>query len=309
MAYRGLPYLVAASAGCARADAAAPPAPRRPFLQRLAGIGPAPHARRRNPGGAAGAGAENASQGEPEGTPAVLPATSGRDARATPRLSDVEPRKLLVGVLALLCIAAASALAGVGLARVALDAVDAARSPFATNAQAVNQSTPQSAWRKGTAPQLYQTDSQWADRPYGAGTIGAFGAAPTCLAMAHIALTGDVTVGPVEAASYSLNSGFAQQEDATALLTEGAAGLGLAAAPVEADEMSLRSEINRGRPVICATAPGTFDEDTSYIVLCSIDAYGRLVICDPVSSERTEEHWAFEDILGVSVGLWSYTLA
>ena len=65
----------------------------------------------------------------------------------------------------------------------------------------------------------------------------------------------------------------------------------------------------RDSPVICATAPGTFDEATSYIVLVRIDEHSRLVIRDPLSSERTEQHWSFDDILGNSVGLWSYTLA
>ena len=105
----------------------------------------------------------------------------------------------------------------------------------------MNLSTPQSAWEKGAAPQrLYQTDPQWAERPYGASTLGALGAAPTCLAMAHVALSGDATVGPVEAAAYAQNNGFAQ-EDATPLLTDGAAGLGLSAKAVEPDEMALRS--------------------------------------------------------------------
>ena len=221
-------------------------------------------------------------------------------------------RKILVTVLlvllALLAIAVVSALVGTAIARFAFGYVERANSPFAISQQAVNLSTPQSAWEKGAAPQLYQTDPQWAERPYGASTLGALGAAPTCLAMAHVALSGDATVGPVEAAAYAQNNGFAQ-EDATPLLTDGAAGLGLSAKAVEPDEMALRSELNRGRPVICATAPGTFDEATSYIVLVRIDEYSQLIIRDPLSSEHTEQHWTFEDILGTSVGLWSYTLA
>ena len=245
----------------------------------------------------------------PEGasTP-VTPASSGRSENAAPRLSDVDPRTLLLGLLALLAIAVVSALVGTAIARFAFGYVERANSPFATSQQAVNLSTPQSAWEKGAAPQLYQTDPQWAERPYGASTLGALGAAPTCLAMAHVALSGDATVGPVEAAAYAQNNGLAQ-EDATPLLTDGAAGLGLSAKAVEPDEMALRSELNRGRPVICATAPGTFDEATSYIVLVRIDEHSRLVIRDPLSSERTEQHWSFDDILGNSVGLWSYTLA
>lgn len=300
MTYRGVPFLVTERAGARSAEP--PRASGRPLLpRRLSGIRFSTSARRTSQGRALPFVPEGAS------TP-VTPASSGRSENAAPRLSDVDPRTLLLGLLALLAIAVVSALVGTAIARFAFGYVECANSPFAISQQAVNLSTPQSAWEKGAAPQLYQTDPQWAERPYGASTLGALGAAPTCLAMAHVALSGDATVGPVEAAAYAQNNGFAQ-EDATPLLTDGAAGLGLSAKAVEPDEMALRSELNRGRPVICATAPGTFDEATSYIVLVRIDEYSQLIIRDPLSSERTEQHWTFEDILGTSVGLWSYTLA
>ncbi len=300
MTYRGVPFLVTERAGARSAEP--PRASGRPLLpRRLSGIRFSTSARRTSQGRALPFVPEGAS------TP-VTPASSGRSENAAPRLSDVDPRTLLLGLLALLAIAVVSALVGTAIARFAFGYVERANSPFATSQQAVNLSTPQSAWEKGAAPQLYQTDPQWAERPYGASTLGALGAAPTCLAMAHVALSGDATVGPVEAAAYAQNNGLAQ-EDATPLLTDGAAGLGLSAKAVEPDEMALRSELNRGRPVICATAPGTFDEATSYIVLVRIDEHSRLVIRDPLSSERTEQHWSFDDILGNSVGLWSYTLA
>ena len=300
MTYRGVPFLVTERAGARGAEP--PRASGRPLLpRRLSGIRFSTSARRTSQGRALPFVPEGAS------TP-VTPASSGRSENAAPRLSDVDPRTLLLGLLALLAIAVVSALVGTAIARFAFGYVERANSPFATSQQAVNLSTPQSAWEKGAAPSFYQTDPQWAERPYGASTLGALGAAPTCLAMAHVALSGDATVGPVEAAAYAQNNGLAQ-EDATPLLTDGAAGLGLSAKAVEPDEMALRSELNRGRPVICATAPGTFDEATSYIVLVRIDEHSQLVIRDPLSSERTEQHWSFEDILGTSVGLWSYTLA
>lgn len=300
MTYRGVPFLVTERAGSSGTEP--PRASGRPLLpRRLSGIRFSTSARRSLQG--------RALPFVPEGASApVAPASSGRSENAAPRLADIDPRTLFLGLLALLAIAVVSALVGTAIARFAFGYVERANSPFATSQQAVNLSTPQSAWEKGAAPQLYQTDPQWAERPYGASTLGALGAAPTCLAMAHVALSGDATIGPVEAAAYAQNNGLAQ-EDATPLLTDGAAGLGLSAKAVEPDEMALRSELNRGRPVICATAPGTFDEATSYIVLVRIDEHSRLVIRDPLSSERTEQHWSFEDILGNSVGLWSYTLA
>lgn len=255
---------------------------------------------------------EEASANAPETpteTQRILPATSGRPARPAPRLSDLNPRHFLLGILALLAIGVASAFAGITLANLAIDAVSDANSLFSSETQGENLSTPQSSWKQGTTPQLYQTDQQWALRPYGSSTIGAAGAAPCCLAMAHICLTGDVETGPVEIASFAQNNGFAKPGKTTALLTEGAEGIGLCAKQLEASEMALRSEINRGHPVICATLPKTFDERPSFIVLTRIDENSRLVIRDPLSEERTKKHWKFEEILACSAGLWSYTLA
>ena len=77
-------------------------------------------------------------------------------------------------------------------------------------------------------PTLYQDDPQWADRPYGSRTVGGAGAAPLCLAMVRIEATGDASMGPVEVASLSQSSGYADTVEATGLLTDGAAQLGLA---------------------------------------------------------------------------------
>lgn len=158
-------------------------------------------------------------------------------------------------------------------------------------------------------PQLYQVDPQWADRPYGSGTIGTSGAAPLALAMVRIDLTGDASVGPVEVASTAQRDGYAYQADATALLTDGAAGLGLTARPVEASEPAVRRQINSGFPVVCAVQSSAFGNGTAYIVLTDIDERGRLVVNDPASVDRTERHWDFEEILPSSTGLWAYSVA
>ena len=65
-----------------------------------------------------------------------------------------------------------------------------------------------------------------ADRPYGSRTVGDAGAAPLCLAMVRIEATGDASMGPVEVASLSQSSGYADTVEATGLLTDGAAQLG-----------------------------------------------------------------------------------
>ena len=115
--------------------------------------------------------------------------------------------------------------------------------------------------------------------------------------------------GAGEVASAAQRDGYAYQADATALLTDGAAGLGLTARPVEASEPAVRRQINSGFPVVCAVQSSAFGNGTAYIVLTDIDERGRLVVNDPASVDRTERHWDFEEILPSSTGLWAYSVA
>ena len=231
---------------------------------------------------------------------------------AKPALSDVEPMRILAAVMLMAVVAVAAAFVGIGVAHgftgivdgtvLSIDSADAAGSnaPLSTAA---------SEWEQGSVPQLYQADCQWSDRPYGSGTMGSSGAAPLSLAMVHACLTGDASVGPVEVASLAQRKGYADQPDATALLTDGAAEIGLTARPVEASELSLRRQLNAGFPVICAISSDAFGGRTTYIVLCGIDEHSRLVVCDPGSVDRTEKRWSFDDVLSASSSMWAYGVA
>ena len=113
----------------------------------------------------------------------------------------------------------------------------------------------------------------------------------------------------MEVASAAQRDGYADQADATALLTDGAAGLGLTARPVEASEPAVRRQINSGFPVVCAVQSSAFGNGTAYIVLTDIDEHGRLVVNDPASVDRTDKHWGFDEILPSSTCLLYTSLA
>ena len=158
-------------------------------------------------------------------------------------------------------------------------------------------------------PTLYQDDPQWADRPYGSRTVGDAGAAPLCLAMVHIEATGDASVGPVEVASLSQSSGYADTVEATGLLTDGAAQLGLASREIDANELAMRRELVGDRPIIASMKAGSFGSSDTYIVVTGIDEHGELAVVDPLSRDRTSRHWTFDEIISQATGLWSYTAA
>lgn len=172
------------------------------------------------------------------------------------------------------------------------------------------QSTPQSAWKAGEVPALYQRDPAWANGTYAEDSFGTTGCGPTCLAMVYVALTGNADMTPADMGAFSERLGCATPDGtAWTFMTEGAAELGLVAEEVPADEASVRRALLSGSPVICSVGPGDFTSTGHFIVLAGIDEQGRLLIRDPNSPERTGKAWDFGTVLGQCRAIWSYTAA
>lgn len=246
---------------------------------------------------------------------AVRPACASVHEEAKPTLASVDAKRLAIALVAIVVFAIVCAFAGViaaqGIVGYVDDEVIPLVNPYGENNQtrAENLSDPQSSWEQGTVPALYQNDPQWADRPYGSGTIGSNGSAALCLSMVHITMTGDTSVGPIDVASYSQRSGYADATDEAGLVTDGATGLGLIAHEVNADEPSIRRQLVTGHPVIALLQSSSFDNGTAYIVLTDIDEHGKVIVNDPLSRDRSQRHWSFEEITSLSNGLWAYTVA
>lgn len=226
---------------------------------------------------------------------------------------NVEPRRIFMAVFVMLLVAFASAFIGIAAAHAITGTVDGSGLSLAgiyggdNETRAESLSTPQTEWEQGSVPALYQDDPQWGDRPYGSGTIGTAGTAPLCLAMVRVDVTGDVETTPIDVASFSQRSGYADAADASPLLTDGATELGLAAREVDANELSIRRELVAGRPVIAAVNAGAFGSGATYVVLSDIDEHGRLVVNDPLSRDRSNRHWSFDEVVSQTSALWSYT--
>ena len=232
----------------------------------------------------------------------VLPAKSHRTFSAAPRIEDMRPARMTACALLVIAIAVGSGTLGATITQSVVDRYDLIAAHAAATAAQRNTSTPRSEWEAGATPLIYQADIQWASRPYGEGTIATDGAAAACLTMASAKLAGKNAMGFVDTATWAQANGY----DGGALLVTGAEELGLAVFPVEATEMSLRTEINRGRPVVCATAPGTFDTKTSYVTIAGIDENGKLIVHDPASERNSMKRWSFDYIIDASTALWSY---
>ena len=217
----------------------------------------------------------------------VRPVCASSTTAASQASRSVEPQRMLKAVFAMVLVAVLSAFLGIFAAHALSAAIDDGAFPLIGSADAATAedgfSTPRSSWEQGVVPTLYQDDPQWADRPYGSRTVGDAGAAPLCLAMVHI--------------------------EATGLLTDGAAQLGLASREIDANELAMRRELVGDRPIIASMKAGSFGSSDTYIVVTGIDEHGELAVVDPLSRDRTSRHWTFDEIISQATGLWSYTAA
>ena len=169
-------------------------------------------------------------------------------------------------------------------------------------------STPRAEWRAGEVPFLYQTDPQWAAHPYAGGTVEKNGCGPTCLSMVYVALTGRDDLDPADMADFSEHGGYtADGMTAWALMSDGAAELGLASDELPASAAAVREALLAGRPVICSVGPGDFTTTGHFIVLAGLTEDGEVVVHDPNSAERSARTWDLERVIGQCLNLWAFS--
>lgn len=169
-------------------------------------------------------------------------------------------------------------------------------------------STPAHAWRKGEVPFLYQIDPQWSDEPYAGGNIHENGCGPTCLSMVYISLTGKTDLDPAAMARFSEQNGFTVDGmTAWALMSDGAAMLGLRSTELPASVDAVRADLEAGRPVICSVRPGDFTSTGHFIVLAGLTDDGQVMVRDPNNAGNGDHPWDLDRILGQCANLWSFS--
>ena len=169
-------------------------------------------------------------------------------------------------------------------------------------------STPQRAWRRGSVPFLYQIDPQWANEPYAGGDIRNNGCGPTCLSMVYVALTGKTDLDPAAMAAFSERNGYTVDGmTAWALMTDGAAQLGITGEELSADADVVRKALRAGRPIICSVRPGDFTTTGHFIVLAGVAGNGELIVHDPNSARRSEQTWDVDRVLQQCANLWAFS--
>lgn len=197
---------------------------------------------------------------------------------------------------------------GMGALAVVLLVAWIAAAAVARGAAPAGSSTPRTEWRAGEVPSLYQTDPQWASHPYAGGTVEKNGCGPTCLSMVYVALTGRDDLDPAAMADFSERGGYTSDGmTAWALMTEGAAGLGLSSEELPASESAVREALLAGKPVICSVGPGDFTTTGHFIVLAGVAEDGGVIVRDPNSAERSARTWDLGRVLGQCLNLWAFS--
>ena len=178
-----------------------------------------------------------------------------------------------------------------------------------TSVGAGGPSTPRSEWRAGEIPCLNQTDPQWASHPYAGGTVEKNGCGPTCLSMVYVALTGRDDLDPAAMADFSEREGYVSDGmTAWALMSDGAAELGLTSEELPATATAVREALLAGRPVICSVVPGDFTTTGHFIMLSGLTENGEVIVHDPNSAERSSRPWDLERVLGQCANLWAFSV-
>lgn len=156
-------------------------------------------------------------------------------------------------------------------------------------------------------PLFLQWDSKWGYYEYGDKPMGITGCGPTCLSMVALHLLQNPQMTPVYMADFAERNGFYVEGTGTAwaLMTQGAAQLGLHAQEVSLDEELVLKYLQQGRPIICAMGPGVFTESGHFIVFVGTKD-GKIIVNDPNSKVRSEQLWSFEDIKYQIKNMWVY---
>lgn len=170
-------------------------------------------------------------------------------------------------------------------------------------------STARDQWTRGKMPYLYQTDKEWGGTAYAGGSVADSGCGPTCMSMVYVYLTGKKDRDPAQMSAFIERNGYIDcGMTSWMFMSDGARRLGLSSRDLPADEGIIRNELDAGHPIIVSVSEGDFTTKGHFIVLAGTDAFGRILVRDPNSPERSAQAWDLSRILAQTRNLWAFSL-
>lgn len=161
-----------------------------------------------------------------------------------------------------------------------------------------------------------QSESPWADQPYGTDDIARYGCGPTAMAMVVNSMT-EFYTDPILMAQWAVQEHhWAKQSGSYLTIVSGAAeAFGLKAYSIrEQTPEALRTALLSGDLIVALMGPGHFTKGGHFIVIHGVTLSGTLLVADPNSTERSLMEWDAELILSELSGsthcgapLWGIT--
>lgn len=159
-------------------------------------------------------------------------------------------------------------------------------------------------YEAGEVPLLMQWDKRWGYDSYGDDMIGLAGCGPTCMAMAYLYLTGDLSMNPRAMAEYAYQQGYDTEVGTSwSFFTEGAARLGLFGRELPLSEGSIKGALDQGEVVILSMGPGDFTTTGHFILLRGYDGNG-FYVNDPNRKANSEKQWDYDTLSSQVKCLW-----
>lgn len=158
----------------------------------------------------------------------------------------------------------------------------------------------------GEVPLLFQWDRRWGYRTYNQNFMARTGCGPTCLSMAIIGLTGNVSCNPWALAQYAEEHNFCVPGSGTVweFIPDCAEYFGVHAQVLGLSESAIRAELDAGHLVIVVVGPGDFTDNGHFLLLTGVEN-GLIRIHDPYSPRNSELLWTYERLASQIKGLWT----
>lgn len=150
-------------------------------------------------------------------------------------------------------------------------------------------------------PLMLQTDTKWANKPYGSSTIKVSGCGTTSVAMVVSGLTGK-TVTPVEVSDWAGPRYYVKGAGSSWSLFDGVAKKwGLKVSQIsKRNPQAILNNLKKGNPIIVSMGRGDFTRTGHFIVLRGVDSNGKVLVNDPNSAKRSQKSWDLSTIISQS---------
>ena len=160
----------------------------------------------------------------------------------------------------------------------------------------------------GVFPLFLQWDERWGYEMYGEGYLAQTGCGPTCLSMVYTGLSQKTDKDPYAVALLADRQGYYVEGSGSSweIMTRFAEELDLYSEEISFSSDSVISELQEGRPVICAVGPGDFTERGHFIAIVGLNDDGTVEIRDPNSYLNTQKSWDLDQIMDQTRNLWSF---